>query len=71
MPETLSPDQVLDAVENWTLLQINDFVKKFEEKFDVSAAAPYCTPAGSGVSSAVVRADRPTWAADPYHMTTT
>jgi large subunit ribosomal protein L7/L12 len=39
MPETLTPDQVLDAVGEWSLLQINDFVKKFEEKFDVSAAA--------------------------------
>lgn len=40
MADTLTPDQVLDAVSQWSLLQINDFVKKFEEKFDVSAAAP-------------------------------
>jgi large subunit ribosomal protein L7/L12 len=40
MAETLTPDQVLDAVESWSLLQVNEFVKKFEEKFDVSAAAP-------------------------------
>jgi large subunit ribosomal protein L7/L12 len=51
MAETITPDQVLEAVESWTLLQINDFVKKFEEKFDVSAAAPVAVaaaPAGGG-----------------------
>lgn len=46
MAETITPDQVLEAVESWTLLQINDFVKKFEEKFDVSAAAPVAAAAG-------------------------
>jgi large subunit ribosomal protein L7/L12 len=40
MAETLTTDQVLEAVEQWSLLQVNEFVKKFEEKFDVSAAAP-------------------------------
>ncbi len=39
MAENITPDQVLEAVGNWTLLQINDFVKKFEEKFGVTAAA--------------------------------
>jgi len=40
MAETLTPDQVLDAVGEWSLLQVKEFVEKFEEKFDVSAAAP-------------------------------
>ncbi len=46
MAENITPDQVLEAVGNWTLLQINDFVKKFEEKFDVKAAAPVAMAAG-------------------------
>lgn len=47
MAEILSPDQVLDAVGEWSLLQVNEFVKKFEEKFDVSAAAaPVALTAG-------------------------
>ena len=47
MAEILSPDQVLDAVGEWSLLQVNEFVKKFEEKFDVSAAAaPVALAAG-------------------------
>lgn len=39
MADSLSPDQVLDAVGEWSLLQVKEFVDKFEEKFDVSAAA--------------------------------
>ena len=54
MAETLTPDQVLEAVESWTLLQINDFVKKFEEKFDVSAAAPVAAAAGPAAAAEAV-----------------
>lgn len=39
MSDKLTADQVLEAVSQWSLLEVNDFVKKFEEKFDVSAAA--------------------------------
>ena len=39
MAEALTPEQVLEAVGDWSLLQVSEFVKKFEEKFDVSATA--------------------------------
>lgn len=48
MAETLTPDQVLEAVSQWSLMEINDFVKKFEEKFDVSAAAPVAAAVAPG-----------------------
>lgn len=49
MADKISPDQVLDAVGEWTLLEVSDFVKKFEEKFDVSAsAAPVAVAAAPG-----------------------
>ena len=53
---TLTPDEVLDAVGQWSLLQVNEFVKKFEEKFEVSAAAPVAVaaPAGGGAAAAPV-----------------
>jgi large subunit ribosomal protein L7/L12 len=38
--KTLSHDEVLDAISNWTVLELSEFVKAFEEKFGVSAAAP-------------------------------
>ncbi|MFJ3403494.1 50S ribosomal protein L7/L12 [Promicromonospora sp. NPDC090134] len=36
----LSTDELLSAFEELTLIELSDFVKAFEEKFDVTAAAP-------------------------------
>jgi large subunit ribosomal protein L7/L12 len=46
----LSADEVLDAVGEWNLLELSDFIKKFEEKFGVTAAAPVAMamPGGGG-----------------------
>ena len=39
MPK-LSTTELLDAFKEMTLLELSDFVKQFEETFDVKAAAP-------------------------------
>jgi large subunit ribosomal protein L7/L12 len=44
--DTLTQDQVLDAIAGWTVLELSEFVKAFEEKFGVSAAAPVAVAAG-------------------------
>ncbi|MBD2897835.1 50S ribosomal protein L7/L12 [Actinomadura nitritigenes] len=36
----LSTDELLDAFKEMTLLELSDFVKQFEDVFDVKAAAP-------------------------------
>jgi large subunit ribosomal protein L7/L12 len=36
----LSTDELLDAFKDMTLLELSDFVKQFEDTFDVTAAAP-------------------------------
>jgi large subunit ribosomal protein L7/L12 len=36
----LSTDELLDAFKDMTLLELSDFVKKFEETFEVTAATP-------------------------------
>jgi ribosomal protein L7/L12 len=36
----MSTDDLLDAFKEMTLLELSDFVKQFEETFDVKAAAP-------------------------------
>jgi large subunit ribosomal protein L7/L12 len=36
----LSTDELLGAFKEMTLLELSDFVKQFEETFDVTAAAP-------------------------------
>jgi large subunit ribosomal protein L7/L12 len=48
----LSTDELLDAFKEMTLLELSDFVKKFEEEFDVTAAVPMAVaaagPGGGG-----------------------
>ncbi|HEX2209247.1 MAG TPA: 50S ribosomal protein L7/L12 [Longimicrobium sp.] len=51
MATTLSRDELLDAIGNMTVLELADFVKAFEEKFGVTAAAPMAmaaAPAAGG-----------------------
>ncbi|MFH8366261.1 50S ribosomal protein L7/L12 [Streptomyces sp. NPDC018031] len=42
----LTQDELLAEFEGMTLLQLAEFVKAFEEKFDVTAAAPVAVAAG-------------------------
>ncbi|MET0898943.1 MAG: 50S ribosomal protein L7/L12 [Mycobacterium sp.] len=46
----LSTDELLDAFKELTLLELSEFVKAFEETFDVTAAAPVAIagPAAAG-----------------------
>ncbi|MBW3572050.1 MAG: 50S ribosomal protein L7/L12 [Gemmatimonadetes bacterium] len=47
----MSRDELLDAIGNMTVLELADFVKAFEEKFGVTAAAPVgvaAAPAAGG-----------------------
>ena len=52
----LSTDDLLDAFKEMTLLELSEFVKQFEETFDVKAAAPVAAaaaaPAGGGAEAA-------------------
>jgi large subunit ribosomal protein L7/L12 len=43
--KTPSQEEVLEAVASWTVLELSEFVKAFEEKFGVSAAAPVAVAA--------------------------
>jgi large subunit ribosomal protein L7/L12 len=50
----LSNDALLDAFKEMTLLELSEFVKQFEEAFDVKAAAPVAmaAPAAAGGGAA-------------------
>jgi large subunit ribosomal protein L7/L12 len=49
----LSNDDLLDAFREMTLLELSDFVKQFEETFDVKAAVPVAAaPAAAGGGAA-------------------
>ena len=43
----LSSDELLEAFKEMTLLELSEFVKKFEETFEVTAAAPVAVAAGA------------------------
>ena len=48
----LSTDELLEAFKEMTLIELSEFVKQFEETFNVTAAAPVAV-AGSEVDAAV------------------
>jgi large subunit ribosomal protein L7/L12 len=52
----MSTDDLLDAFKEMTLLELSEFVKKFEEVFEVTAAAPVAVaaagPAGAPAEAA-------------------
>jgi large subunit ribosomal protein L7/L12 len=50
---TLTTDELLDVFKNMTVLELNEFLKAFEEEFGVTAAAPaaVAAPAGAGAGA--------------------
>jgi len=48
----LSTDELLEAFKELTLLELSEFVKKFEETFEVTAAAPVAVAAAPGAVAA-------------------
>jgi large subunit ribosomal protein L7/L12 len=56
--KTLSQEEVLDAIAGWTVLELSEFVKAFEDKFGVSAAAPMAV-AGPAAGAAAPGAEAP------------
>jgi large subunit ribosomal protein L7/L12 len=50
----LSTDELLDAFKEMTLIELSEFVKQFEETFEVTAAAPVAMagPGGGGGAAA-------------------
>ena len=51
---TLTTDELLDVFKNMTVLELNEFLKAFEDEFGVTAAAPVAVaaPAGAGAAEA-------------------
>lgn len=46
----MTADQLIEAFKELTLIELSDFVKKFEEVFEVSAAAPVAVAAAGGAA---------------------
>ena len=48
----LTKDQILDGISELTVLELNDLLSAFEEKFGVTAAAPVAVAAAGGAAPA-------------------
>lgn len=48
----MTNEQILDAIKEMTVLELNDLVKAIEEEFGVTAAAPVAVAAGGGDAAA-------------------
>jgi large subunit ribosomal protein L7/L12 len=49
---TMSTTELLDVFKNMTVLELNEFLKAFEEEFGVTAAAPVAVAAVGGAPAA-------------------
>ena len=60
---SMSKEDLLDVFKNMTVLELNEFLKAFEEEFGVTAAAPVAVaavgaaPAGGGEAAAAEEKD--------------
>ncbi len=45
--KTLDKDQILEAIDTMTVLELSELVKAFEERYGVTAAAPVAVAAGA------------------------
>jgi large subunit ribosomal protein L7/L12 len=59
MATTLTPDQLLEAFESMTVLELSEFKTKFEDRFGVTAAAPVMAAAAAPGAAAAAGADAP------------
>jgi large subunit ribosomal protein L7/L12 len=59
MATALSQDDLLEAIDKMTVLELSDFIKRFEERYGVTAAAPAAAaaaPAAGGSSDGAAAA---------------
>ena len=61
--KTLSNDEILEAIDNKTVLELSELVKAFEERYGVTAAAPVAVaaaPAAGGDGAAAAATEEQT-----------
>jgi large subunit ribosomal protein L7/L12 len=58
MATKMTHDQLLAVFEQMTVLELSEFVKKFEERFEVTAAAPMAVVAAASGPAPVVEEEK-------------
>jgi large subunit ribosomal protein L7/L12 len=54
---TLTPDQILEAIDGMTVLELSTFIKAFEERYGVTAAAPAAVAVAAPAAGAAASGD--------------
>jgi len=57
---TLTQDQILEAIDGMTVLELSEFIKKFEERYGVTAAAPVAAAAAPAAAAPAAAAEEQT-----------
>jgi len=57
---TEEQQDILEKISNWNLLELSNFIKAFEEKFDVTAAAPVAAAAAPAGGEAAAEEEEKT-----------
>ena len=47
----VTKDQVFEFIDNMTILQMSEFIKEFEDRYGVTAAAPAAAAAGPAAAA--------------------
>ena len=56
----VTKEQVFEFIDNMTILEMSQFVKEFEERYGVTAAAPIAVAAAPGAAAAAPAAEEKT-----------
>ena len=56
----LSQEQILEAIDTMTVLELSEFIKKFEERYGVTAAAPAAAAAAPVAAAAAAPVEEQT-----------
>jgi large subunit ribosomal protein L7/L12 len=57
---TLTQEQILEAIDGMTVLELSEFIKKFEERYGVTAAAPAAAAAAPAAAAPAAAAEEQT-----------
>ena len=64
MATALSQDDLLEAIDKMTVLELSEFIKKFEERYGVTAAAPVAVAAAPAAGGGADAGGAPAGAAE-------
>jgi large subunit ribosomal protein L7/L12 len=67
----LTQDDLLEAIDKMTVLELSEFIKRFEERYGVTAAAPVAAAAAPAAGGAAAGGEAPAAAEEQTEFTAT